>query len=395
MSDPRAGEQLTPPGTVATLPPPELTAGRVLGNRYRLDHRIGIGGVGEVWEAKDSVLGRTVAVKAVASHVPHDQFEREARMAASISHPNVATVHDFGVDEGTPYLVMERAKGTPLSTLVHGSPVPLTLAIPVLTQVAEALDDAHEAGVIHRDVKPGNIVVDAANPERPRVKLTDFGIAATRADRMRDRSGTPHYMAPEQVTGKGAEPASDVYSLGVVAFELLTGRRPFDGSSPEEIANARLDTTPPSLPETVPLPLRSLVRSAMDVDPRRRPSAATFARRARSVAPAKRVTVAATATRVDGPLTRTQIYPAAHRQRRGWWWLAAGVVSLLLVVGILAASQSGPLVPEPPNTILPTTPVTTAAPPTTVAPEGNDNSGPGNNNGNGNGNGKGKGKGDD
>lgn len=288
----------------------------VLGARYRLVDRIAGGGMGDVWRADDVVLGRTVAVKILRREYADDptflaRFKAEARHTAGLSHANVAAVYDFGEggeggeQDGSPYLVMEHVPGEPLSTLVarEGALSPeRTLA--VIGQAALGLQTAHDAGVIHRDVKPGNILV---TPDGT-VKVTDFGIAraagAVPLTQTGAIMGTAFYISPEQASGRSVTPASDIYSLGVVGYECLTGRRPFEGDTPVSVALAQVSQEPPALPDDVPEPVRELVMRMLAKDPAARPaSAGDLGREALTLRPA----VAAAATEEPA---RTSVLPA-------------------------------------------------------------------------------------
>lgn len=260
-----------------------LTTGHLLAERYRLGRRIAVGGMGEVWEADDTRLDRRVAVKVLKPELSGDdefttRFRVEARTTASLNHPGIAAVHDYGEtatgpgpEADTAYLVMELVAGEPLSTILHRerrlSP---ERTLDIVGQAATALDVAHQRGLVHRDVKPANILITPAGA----VKLTDFGIAkavdaapVTRAGMV---MGTAHYLAPEQATGGEAGPASDVYSLGVVAYECLAGQRPFAADSAVSVAMMHIRHTPPPLPPDVPNGVRSLVEATLVKDPRQR-----------------------------------------------------------------------------------------------------------------------------
>ena len=254
--------------------------GTTLSGRYTLTERIASGGMGEVWQARDGVLGRTVAVKVLRPNAEDEprfaqRFHDEARHSASLSHANIATVYDYGEDAGTAYLVMELVRGTPLSQLIatRGALGP-ALTRSIIGQAALALAAAHEKGVIHRDVKPANIIV---TPEGI-AKLTDFGIARALDSSSHTRTGevvgTPHYLSPEQALGHPATGASDLYALGIVAHEMLTGRRPFDSGSAVATALAQVHDAPPPLPADVPEDLRAVVDQCLDKDPSRRPRSA-------------------------------------------------------------------------------------------------------------------------
>jgi eukaryotic-like serine/threonine-protein kinase len=249
--------------------------------RYRLDARIATGGMGEVWRATDVVLGREVAVKLLKAEYADDpsfrsRFQTEARNAAALHHPNVAAIFDFGErsDDGDPprpYLVMELVPGEPLSNLLRGGqPMPPDTAAHLLAQAADGLAAAHDLGIVHRDIKPANLLI---TPDRT-VKITDFGIAraadAVALTRTGQVLGTPQYLSPEQAEGRPATFSSDIYSLGVVLYECLAGRRPFTGDSPVAIALAHLRQDPPPLSEDVPAPLRRAVETALAKDPSRR-----------------------------------------------------------------------------------------------------------------------------
>jgi eukaryotic-like serine/threonine-protein kinase len=263
---------------------PEL----VLSNRYQLVERIAVGGMGEVWRAVDTTLGRQVAVKALKAEYADDpeflsRFRAEARHTAALLHPGIANVYDYGeVGDGqgrsgatTAYLVMELVDGEPLSSLLsREGAIPPARALDIAGQAALALQAAHDAGVIHRDVKPGNLLL---RPDGV-VKVTDFGIA-----RVADSApitatgtvlGTAYYLSPEQAVGSPAGPASDIYSLGVVAFECLTGRRPFTGESAIAVAMAHQREPVPELPAELPLAVRRVVEQALAKDPEDRPASA-------------------------------------------------------------------------------------------------------------------------
>jgi eukaryotic-like serine/threonine-protein kinase len=268
-----------------------LSPGVQLNGRYRLDERIAGGGMGDVWRGTDEVLGRTVAVKILLPALLDEpgfaeRFRGEARTMANINHPGVVDVYDFGSDDSTAYLVMEYVEGDALSTTL-GRVGRLTPArtMALVAQAADALHAAHEKGIVHRDVKPGNLLV------RPNgtLVLTDFGIARSALVGQLTVAGsvlgTASYISPEQAAGGVATPASDVYALGVVAYQCLAGRRPFDGDTPLEIAMKHVRDTPPPLPADTPPAVRAIVERAMAKDPPARwASAAQLATVARQAA---------------------------------------------------------------------------------------------------------------
>ncbi|MEX5257735.1 protein kinase domain-containing protein [Kocuria arenosa] len=252
----------------------------VLGGRYALTDRIAIGGMGEVWKAKDQVLGRIVAVKILKEEYNGDpnflqRFRAEARHTALLNHPGVANVFDYGEEEGSAFLVMELVPGEPLSNIIERQK---TLApdtvLNYIGQTARALVAAHAQGLVHRDVKPGNLIITPDN----RVKVTDFGIARL-ADQVPLTAtgqvmGTAQYLAPEQATGQTATGSSDIYSLGIIGYECLAGRRPFTGESQIAIALAQVNDPPPPLKDSVPETVRALLMSMLAKDPTDRPATA-------------------------------------------------------------------------------------------------------------------------
>ncbi|TMR11501.1 hypothetical protein ETD86_35530 [Nonomuraea turkmeniaca] len=269
-----------------------------LAGRYRLLSRLGSGGHGEVWRAQDTLLDRVVAVKTVRAGLDSDpefgaRFHAEARSMATIDHPGVVGVFDYGIAEmpgrRTPYLVMQYLDGEPLHLLLsrRGRVAP-GATMDLVAQAAEALQAAHQAGVVHRDVKPGNLMI---RPDGT-VVLTDFGIARTAAGHKLTATGivlgTATYCAPEQAEGAAPSPAMDVYALGVVAYECLAGRPPFDGENAVAIALKHLHEMAPPLPGDVPAAVGEVVMRALAKDPADRwPSAAALATAARALAPAE------------------------------------------------------------------------------------------------------------
>jgi serine/threonine-protein kinase len=264
-----------------------LTSGQLLADRYRLARRIAVGGMGEVWEAEDTRLDRPVAVKVLKPELCGDaeflhRFRTEARTTASLNHPGIAGVHDYGetasIPDGpqdTAYLVMELVDGEPLAAVIaRQGRLSADLTLDVLGQAGHALQAAHERGYVHRDVKPGNIMITTDQTGRHTVKLTDFGIAKAADAAPVTRSGmvmgTAHYIAPEQALGQEAEPASDVYSLAVVGYECLVGHRPFRSENAVTVAMMHIRDLPPPLPPDVPPGMRALIDATLVKDPRQR-----------------------------------------------------------------------------------------------------------------------------
>jgi serine/threonine-protein kinase len=340
-----------------------LSTGSLLAGRYEITSPIATGGMGEVWQARDRVLDRVVAAKVLKSEYTTDpsflaRFRNEARHTAALSHPNIASVYDYGEttdDTGTQklaFLVMEYVDGQPLVTILHDEGrLPVDWTLHVLGQAADGLSAAHRAGVVHRDIKPGNLIV---RPDGV-VKLTDFGIAQARDSAPLTRTGmvvgTAQYLSPEQAQGMEVTAASDVYSLGVVAFECLAGARPFDGASQVAIALAHINRPPPPLPADVPPAVRLLVERALAKDPADRfPDGGAFADAVRRVAAGGALAVAP----VPGPLTTpTQAVDPDGATRvfatpvTGAALGAAGVGAAGAGAGRLTAA-TGPVRPLPP-----------------------------------------------
>jgi eukaryotic-like serine/threonine-protein kinase len=265
-----------------------VAPGRVLGGRYRLDQEIARGGMATVWRAEDPLLARSVAIKTLDTELGEDEalrtrFRREAVSAAAVAHPNIVATYDTGEDDGIAYIVMELVEGATLRQAIdlHGA-LPPARAADIGAQVADALAAAHARGLVHRDIKPSNVLVQLDG----RVKVTDFGIAKvtdqphddlTRAGNV---MGTARYLAPEQLEGGDVDERADVYSLGIVMYEMLTGQPPFGADSELATAVARLTTTAPPISQvrpSVPPGLAHVVERAMEREPDRRwPNAAAM-----------------------------------------------------------------------------------------------------------------------
>ncbi|MET3963198.1 hypothetical protein ABIE44_003132 [Marmoricola sp. OAE513] len=330
---------------------------RVLGGRYVLGDVVGSGGMADVYRAEDSLLGRTVAVKLLRDSVPdpgaRERFRDEARTLARLSHPGLVTVLDVGTEGENQYLVMQYVDGTDLSRLLRseGAQPPARVAA-LGNQVAQALAYAHANGIVHRDVKPGNILVDG-----DRVLLTDFGIAralgdAARHTRTGDTIGSPAYLSPEQVSGEPLTEAVDVYSLGLVLLEALTGARAYDGT-PVEAAVARL-TTAPAIPVSVGPVWRDLLEAMTRRLPEERPTLAAVAAVLEAEAAEGTgasfvpLVVPTPATEVEQTMAATMYTPAVRRSPlTAWWrWAVAAVVAVGLVVGgaVLLRPEQSPAV---------------------------------------------------
>src|SRR5215475_10748460 len=238
---------------------------------YEIVAPIGAGGMGEVYKAKDTRLDRTVAVKVLPSHVSSDpalreRFEREARTIAALNHPHICTLHDVGHQDGIDFLVLEHLDGHTLADRLTKGALPLDQALQIAIQIADALDKAHRAGIVHRDLKPGNIMLTKSG-----AKLLDFGlakvtpaaiaasglsIAATGASPVTMQGtilGTLQYMAPEQIEGQEADARTDIFAFGAVLYEMLTGRKAFEGNSQASLIAAILEREPPVMSTTQPL----------------------------------------------------------------------------------------------------------------------------------------------
>src|SRR5512146_399829 len=254
-----------------------MEAGTLLNNRYQLLERIGTGGMADVFRARDLMLERSVAIKILHETYSddksfQDRFKQEARAAANLSHPNIVTVHDFGFDHGQLFIVMEYIPGKDLKTILRQrGRYSVDEAIPLMVQACAGIGYAHRAGLVHCDVKPHNMIV---TPDG-RLKVTDFGIARALSTIMPDERadvvwGSPQYFSPEQATGEAPSPASDVYSLGVVLYEVLTGALPFTAPTSEDLARMHLEAAPIPPSEYVPdLPptLEQIVLKVLSKEP--------------------------------------------------------------------------------------------------------------------------------
>ncbi|MCU1543314.1 MAG: serine/threonine protein kinase [Microbacteriaceae bacterium] len=374
------------------------TSGLTFGGRYQLSSRVAIGGMGEVWQATDLVIGRTVAIKILKDEYLGDpgfleRFRAEARHAALVNHEGIANVFDYGEEEGSAYLVMELVPGEALSAILERERVLSTdRVLDIVAQTANALSAAHAAGLVHRDIKPGNLLI---TPDG-RVKITDFGIARI-ADQVPLTAtgqvmGTVQYLSPEQASGRSASPTTDIYSLGIVAYEALAGRRPFTGESQVAIAMAQINETPPELPVTISEPVRNLVYASIAKNPADRP--ATASHLARAAQALRRGDIEAAALAVPGILgsgslantaganygqnaatTRlldasdgapTAAVPARNNKRNPWMWPLIAIVSVLAVilVAVIIALVANPDGGDDPVKTPVKTPVASTPPPT-------------------------------
>jgi eukaryotic-like serine/threonine-protein kinase len=328
---------------VQTVP---VDAADVLGGRYRLVERLGEGGMSVVWRAHDEVLDRQVAVKVLSPRLVADQDSRqriraEAQAVAKLAHPNIAGVFDFGEhDDGerVPYIVMELLTGTTLAERLEDGPLPVPDVLRICSQVATALGAAHEHGIVHRDVKPANVMVTANGP----AKVVDFGVAAAvgeLADRDAVLFGTPAYVAPERLSGDAVVAATDVYGLGVLLYRMLTGHMPWSAESTTQMLVAHMYVEPDPLPPLTGLPSEviEVCEACLAKEPEDRPAAADVAE-----------ILAAAAAALNGPATapvRRSPFASKRRQqrRRSFAFAGAGVALVAVVTAaVVAATVVGP-----------------------------------------------------
>ncbi|HEX6117452.1 MAG TPA: PASTA domain-containing protein [Solirubrobacterales bacterium] len=319
-----------------------LTEGATVDGRYRLDRRLGSGGMADVWLAEDVELGRPVAVKVLHDRFAQDaqfveRFRREAAAAAGLMHPNVVGVFDRGEVDGTYYIAMEYVEGSSLKNLIDRG-LNVAQAVEITRQILAAERFAHEHGIVHRDIKPQNVIVDPAG----RVRVLDFGIARAGASEITQTGsvmGTAQYLSPEQAQGLDVAPSSDLYSTGVVLYEMLTGRVPFDGDSAVAVALKQVSeqaAPPSSLNPGVPPALDAVVLRALAKDPANRFTSAEEFSRALDAAEADPANVGDTAmfAAVADPDAEAAA-EAEERRRRRRRWILIGLLAAILA-GLLA-----------------------------------------------------------
>mgnify|MGYP000387826779 FL=1 len=330
---------------------------KVYGSRYRLIKRIAIGGMGEVWEAKDEVILRNVAIKILKPEYTGDpgfleRFRTEARHAAKVNHEGIADVYDYGEDSGNAFLVMELVPGESLATILEKEKsLAPNRVLEIVAQTARALHEAHSAGLVHRDIKPGNLLITPTGE----VKITDFGIARV-ADQVSLTAtgqvmGTVQYLAPEQATGKPATPATDVYSLGVVAYEAISGKRPFSGETQMAIALAQINEPPPPLDESIDEAIRTLILDCLQKRPSERiGSALELAQRAEELLgkPAKgRANTRVIPVLPDDPTETTVIHVEEQTKPPLVWPWVALIVALIVTASVLIFAMVTKTTPTP------------------------------------------------
>jgi serine/threonine-protein kinase len=257
-----------------------IAIGSVLNGRYRLVTLLAVGGMGQVWQGHDEELDLDIAVKVLKEDAGDNavflkRFEIEARNAAALSHRNICQVLDYGEHEGNAYMIMELVDGESLASILEREVfLDERRLVTILIHTCHGLQAAHEAGIIHRDVKPGNLLIQPDDM----VKITDFGVSRARDQTTLTQTGmvmgTAQYLAPELALGRPATPQSDIYALGIIAFEALVGKRPFTAATPVEIAVSQVNDPVPPLPDSITPGLAALVVDLLCKDPKRRPASA-------------------------------------------------------------------------------------------------------------------------
>ena len=338
-------------------------ADEVIAGRYRLEKRLGAGGMSEVWSAFDLDLDRRVAVKLLAPNADRARFEREARSAAALAHPNICALYGYGETEGRPFMVLEYLPGGSLEErLTPGRPLPDDETRRIAVDIAAGLAHAHQRGLVHRDLKPSNVLFDAEG----RAKIADFGIARlgepSGLTELGTVLGTATTISPEQAAGEPATPASDVYAFGVILYRLLTGRLPFEAEDALVLAAMHRDVPPPPLARfraDAPAALESIAMAALAKSPADRPrdGAALVAELGGAATPAQGDTAVTQVVRPD---------PGARRSRTAVVVAAAALLAAAGVAVAIAVTVRGGTSSPPPSTSLPTTRPTTTRPTTTA-----------------------------
>jgi len=325
--------------------------GKVFGGRYRLEEKIGVGGMAEVYRAYDLTLNRTVAVKILYPQFASDadfveRFKREAQAAANLSHPNIVNVYDWGAENSTYYLVMEHLVGQNLKQIIQKKgALPPSLVVDIGRQVAAALQFAHKRNIVHRDIKPHNIIIT----DEGEVKVTDFGIARTLTSNLTQTGailGTAYYISPEQAKGEEVSPLSDIYSLGVVLYEMATGQLPFQGETPVAVALKHIQEEAPlpqKLNPAIPSSLQAVILKALARDPLLRYQSAEELRQdlAKALAPDESSFVDdEEATLVLPPETLKTATPAKSKRNLRPLFITLGVILAAVLTGLAIASLS-------------------------------------------------------
>ncbi|PRY58441.1 serine/threonine-protein kinase [Glycomyces artemisiae] len=349
-----------------------MQSGTSVAGRYRLDERLAAGGMGEVWKGTDTRLGRTVAIKILHAGLSNSdkfraRFQLEARAVAALQSPGIVALYDYGEEEGDDglisYLVMELVRGRSLAEILRDrGPLPPAEVMQIVAAAADALETAHRHDIIHRDIKPANLLVDE---ETGAAKIVDFGISAARGASGLTETGTVMgtlaYASPEQLNGAELTGASDLYSLGIVAYEALMGRPPFVSDTPVAVMNGHMTQAPPPLSRDIPPGVAQVVLQALQKDPRARyGSAADMARSAREGRVVTGALPAAGSTPPDGQQTQyfgsdqtallggamaagaggdtaaqptSQLGQTEEKNRATMWFIIAGIVAALALIG--------------------------------------------------------------
>jgi len=357
-----------------------LLENQLLNNRYKLISQTAAGGMALVYKAQDTLLNRIVAVKILRESFAEDpafqkRFVREAQSAGNLSHPNIVTVYDFGRDGDRQYIVMEYVEGRDLKSVIRAEGhLPLARAIDIARQICDGVGAAHRAGVVHCDVKPQNVLI---TPDG-RIKVTDFGIArafsaAAPIGYTESVWGTPHYFSPEQAAGEPPTPASDVYSIGILLFEMLTGRLPFEGDNQQQLALAHLRDTPPRVTQfnpSVPTVIEEIINQTLSKEPAHRYRNAEHLGRILAQVQYGAEQATGYQAPVAPPTGYTGTFTTTQETQGGIDWLAWGLaaVAFIAVIGLIVlwsvvyrVYTGAPRIPPTPTEPAPIAPTATIA----------------------------------